>query len=530
MWNSNWRERTWSEIDRKWDVLVIGGGITGAGILRESQRAGMQTLLVEAGDFACGTSSRSSKLVHGGFRYLRNAQLSLTRKSVRERERLVKEGRGLVNPLGILLLNYRGDVIPWWTFGIGLAVYDFLAAKWGHRHYDELDMTELCPNVNQDKLVGGYRYFDAQTDDARLVLRVIQEAVQAGASALNYARVDRLLRKRDGQVCGVVVQDESPDRKGRQQEIQARVVVNATGAWADELRLQVGGDRRLRKLRGSHLLIPLKRLPLSRSVSFLHPQDGRPVFTLPWEGLTLVGTTDIDHRQALTSDPAISAMEVDYLLKAVQYAFPCLELTHSDIQATYSGIRPVIDTGKSDPSKESREHILWYESGMLTVSGGKLTTFRLMARDALSKIRQYLPEKASLAGDQRILNALPEHLPEMPGLAPAAQLRLAGRHGAGIQPLIECSEAGELKTIGDTPLLWSELRWAARSEAIVHLDDLLLRRVRLGLLLPQGGLSLLERIREIVLQELGWDEQRWQHEEERYRKLWQASYGLSACS
>lgn len=530
MWNSAWRERTWSEIYQPWDVLVVGGGITGAGILRESQRLGLQTLLVEAGDFASGTSSRSSKLVHGGLRYLRNAQLNLTRKSVRERERLVKEGRGLVNPLGILLLNYRGDAIPAWAFGLGLALYDVLATKWGHRHYDELDMRELCPNVNPDKLIGGYRYFDAQTDDARLVLRLIQEAELEGGTALNYARVERLLKLRDGQVCGVVLQDLSPEGQGRCKEIQARVVVNATGAWADELRRQVGGRRRLRKLRGSHILIPFNRLPLSRSVSFLHPRDGRPVFTLPWEGLTLVGTTDVDHDQPFTSDPAISTPEADYLLQSVQHAFPCLELNYSDIQATFSGIRPVIDTGKTNPSRESREHILWYENGLLTVSGGKLTTFRLMALDAIARIRQCFPGKIEPSPDQRILNALPERLPAMPGLSPAAQLRLAGRHGSDIFPLLESSDPGELAAIGSTPSLWTELRWAARSEAVIHLDDLLLRRVRLGLLLPQGGFPLLERIRAIVQPELGWDDQRWLVEEECYRNLWHASYGLSACT
>lgn len=528
MWNKGWRDKIWSEIDQPWDVLVIGGGITGAGILRESQRAGMRTLLVEAGDFASGTSSRSSKLVHGGFRYLRNAQVSLTKKSVRERERLIKEGRGLVNPMGILLLNYDGDSIPGWMFGLGLVVYDFLASKWGHRHYDALDMCELCPAVNPNRLIGGFRYFDAQTDDARLVLRVIQESVNDGGVALNYARVEKLLKLRDGRVCGILLREASPEGQGRTKEINSRVVVNATGAWADDLRQQVGGMSRLRKLRGSHILIPFNRLPLSRSVSFLHPHDARPVFTVPWEGMTLVGTTDVDHKDAMTSDPTISAYEVDYLLQAVQFAFPCLELTRADIQSTFSGIRPVIDTGKADPSKESREHIMWYENGLLTVSGGKLTTFRLMAQDALEKLRKYLPGDVRFVPNQRILNPLPENLPRMSGLSAAAQLRLSGRHGAEIIPLIEGARSDELEAIGDTPQLWAELRWAASSEAVVHLDDLLLRRVRLGLLLPAGGIPIMDHIRSIAQPELGWDDQRWQIEEECYQKLWHASYGLTA--
>src|SRR5512134_1381266 len=186
MWTQGWRERLWSELDRSWDLIVIGGGITGAGILREAVRAGLRALLVEGHDFASGTSSRSSKLVHGGFRYLKNGQIKLTLESVRERERLLKEGRGLVNPLGFLLANYHGDAIPGWVFGAGLVFYDLLAFQWGHRRYDAYDMHDLCPPLAQEGLTGGYRYFDAQTDDARLVLRLIQESVGGGGAALNY--------------------------------------------------------------------------------------------------------------------------------------------------------------------------------------------------------------------------------------------------------------------------------------------------------------------------------------------------------
>ena len=169
MWTSGWRERVWSSLDQPWDLIVIGGGITGAGILREAARIGLRALLVEAHDFASGTSSRSSKLVHGGFRYLQNAQIRLVRQSVRERERLLKEARGLVNPLGFLLVNYSGDSIPDWVFGAGLAVYDLLALKWGHCHYDAYDIREFYHSLREEGLLGGYRYFDAQTDDARLV-------------------------------------------------------------------------------------------------------------------------------------------------------------------------------------------------------------------------------------------------------------------------------------------------------------------------------------------------------------------------
>ena len=207
MWEQGWRERAWSRLEEPWDLIVIGGGITGAGILREATRAGLRTVLVEAGDFARGTSSRSSKLVHGGLRYLKNAQVNLTIESVHERERLLREGRGLVSPLGFLIPSFRGDRTPGWVFGLGLVIYDLLALKWGHRHYDAHGLLDLCPVLASEGLAGGYRYIDATTDDARLVLRVLREAVRAGGLALNYAPVEGLLTRRTGQVCGVIVRD-----------------------------------------------------------------------------------------------------------------------------------------------------------------------------------------------------------------------------------------------------------------------------------------------------------------------------------
>jgi glycerol-3-phosphate dehydrogenase len=532
MWEKDWRARVWTGLDGSWDILIIGGGITGAGLLREASRAGLRTLLLEGQDFASGTSSRSSKMVHGGFRYLSNAQIMTTLQCVRERERLLKEGRGLVYPLGFLLANYCDDSLPGWMCGAGLIFYDLLALKWGHRRYDSYDIKELCPSLNETGLQGGYRYFDAITDDARLVLRLIREAVRSGGQALNYARVTGLLRTKTGQVCGVVVRDEAPPAAGRTLEIQAKVVINATGAWADDLRLEIGGRTRLRKLRGSHLVFPASRLPLTRSVCIQHPRDRRFVFAFPWEGVTLLGTTDLDHTQPLDQEPSISSQEVDYLLTAAQESFCSQELQIEDVQATFSGVRPVVGTGKANPSKESREHILWSENGLLTVAGGKLTTFRLMALDALKAALSRLPGKPRFNYDSRVLDLPPaEELLEAAskpaaGLKPYARTRLLGRFGSDAPDVLACAAPGELSPVEGTSSLWAELRWAARSEGVVHLDDLLLRRVRLGLLLPQGGLPLLESIRRIVQPELGWDEARWEREAVEYARRWQASYSL----
>src|SRR5512138_2915858 len=227
MWDRNWREPIWNDLDQPWDLIVIGGGITGAGILREASHAGLRVLLVEGHDFASGTSSRSSKLVHGGLRYLKNAEIRMTFESVREREALLKQGRGLINRLGFLYPCLKGDRMPGWVFGAGLTVYDIMAGQWTHRSYDLDDMRELCPALTTPALRSGYRYFDANTDDARLVLRLLRESVEDGALALNYARVDSLLRTPNGRVCGVVLRDTSGDVE-RQTEVTAKVVINAT--------------------------------------------------------------------------------------------------------------------------------------------------------------------------------------------------------------------------------------------------------------------------------------------------------------
>lgn len=523
VWRHGWRARQWSELDRAWDLIVIGGGITGAGILREATRVGVRTLLIEADDFASGTSSRSSKLVHGGFRYLRHAQVRLTYEAVRERERLLKQGRGLVNPLSFLMVSFSGDRIPQWVFGVGLSIYDLLAFKWRHQRYDAAGLRGLTPYLNVDGLVGGYRYFDAEVDDARLVLRMTREAVGDGGAALNYARVESLLRRADGTVNGVAIRDELT---GKTAEVKAPVVINATGAWADELRAEVGGRRRLRKLRGGHLVFPATRFPLTRALSFLQPSDGRPVFAFPWEGVTVVGTTDVDHGPHLEPDPAISPAEADYLLTAARFVAPSLELGPDDVQCSFAGVRAVVDTRKANPSRESREHVLWKEAGLLTVTGGKLTTFRVMAHEALRAVRARLPSRPAFDRELPVFDEPAAEMDLDPTLDPSARLRLLGRYGAEAPQLLAAAGPGELTPIGESPSLWAELRWAARAEGVAHLDDLLLRRVRLGLQLPQGGLPWLERIRAIVQPELGWDDERWAEEVAAYGELWERSYHL----
>ena len=517
---------------QEWDLLVIGGGITGAGILLEASRRGLKALLVEQRDFAWGTSSRSSKLVHGGLRYLKEGQFSLTRESVHERESLLKEAAGLVEPQSFAFGDYAGRKPGRRSFLLGLAIYDRMAGQ-RQRHYHAADeFLRLTPHIRTEGLRGGICYNDAKTDDARLVMRVLHEAQQHGGAALNYLSVQAL--KRDGgggeggpgrqRVTGATLRDELT---GAEHSVRAKATISATGAWADQLRTHKGATPRLRPLRGSHLVLPSWRLPLAQAVSLMHPQDGRPVFAFPWEGVTLVGTTDVDHGEQLAREAAITQQETDYLLAALHDQFPTLALSEDDVIATYAGVRPVIDTGKQDPSKEARDHALWLEDGLLTVTGGKLTTFRVIALDALRQAKALLPHWQDDLAPQPIFRAAQAARPDgVQRLPPGQAQRLSGRYGAHAAALQACAGAGELETIPGTETMWVQLRWAARHESVHKLDDLLLRRTRLGIQLRHGGADHLPHIRAICQPELAWNDQRWTAEEAAYLALWKNHYSL----
>ncbi len=388
-WNEEWRRRRLPALaGQEWDLIVVGGGISGAGILREAARRGWRCLLLEQRDFAWGTSSRSSKMVHGGLRYIAKGQWRLTRDSVRERQRLLGEAPGLVEPLSFVMAHYRGGFPGPRLFGGLLSVYDALAGRRNHRFYDAAALRYLAPGLKEQRLLGGTRFFDAVTDDARLVLRVLAEARHDGGEAFNGMRVRELLRE-GGQVVGLRAEDRE---SGELFDFRCRALALATGAWADELR-QPGGSEHIRPLRGSHLLLPAWRLPVAHAFSFMHATDRRPVFVFPWEGATVVGTTDLDHRDGLGEDARISRAELDYLLAACAQQFPAAAIEARDVLSTWAGVRPVVSSGDDSgkPSDEKREHVLWREPGCVTLGrrqadhlpaagGGGATSLRAAAR------------------------------------------------------------------------------------------------------------------------------------------------------
>jgi len=350
---------------------------------------------------------------------------------------------------------------------------------------------------------------------------VLDEAVAEGLTTLNYIKATDLVMA-GSRVAGLRLEDRV---SGEHAVVSAKCVINATGAWADRLRQKLVNEVRVRPLRGSHLVISAQRLPLTEALISHHPDDGRVVFTYPWEGRTIIGTTDLDHRTDMDIEAVLNVDEMHYMLRGANAQFPDANLGVEDIISTWSGVRPVVSAGDgSDPSKESRSHSVWDNQGLITVTGGKLTTFRLIALDALKLAAPYLGIRIN---DKRLaVFSAPN-----PGAAPAGMAqnvfaRLVSRLGIHTRAFLTEMPADEMTPVADTQTLVAELRWACRHEQVVHLDDLLLRRVRLGLLLPQGGLDAIPALDKILAEELNWSTDQISQERVRYSDIWQRYYYL----
>jgi len=517
------RESAWSQIDQKWDVIIIGGGITGAGIFRTAVSAGLKTLLLESRDFSFGTSSRSSKLVHGGFRYLYNHQYQVTFESVHERERLLRSAPYLVNALNFNIPNYADYHFPSFLLHAGIIIYDLMGHKWQHKKYTSRDLVDTLEGLREDQLINGFQYQDAELDDARLVLRIIQETCADGGLAINYAKVVELRTNRAGQVRGVCVEDQAV-AGGKTYAIESRVVINATGPWTDCIRDHLKAPKRMRKLRGSHIIFDQNRFPVSEAVTLFHPKDKRAMFVIPWQGVTIVGTTDIDHQDSFDGDrePYTKKAEIAYIFEAIESLFPNLHIQETDIISTFSGLRPVIHTGVASPSKESRAHQVWNENGLITITGGKLTTFRLMAKHVLTTASTLIGKKICVDSKKPMVKPISSN-PAF-NKSDHQQAILFGRYGAQAADLIANTPANSLTPISHTPYFWEELGWASAREQIVHLDDFLLRHIRIGLLLPDGGMDMIKSIRDHIQHPLGWSDDKWDGEVQRYHQIWQRAY------
>jgi glycerol-3-phosphate dehydrogenase len=527
MFAPGWRESAWRRLSDGFDLLVIGGGITGAGILHDAALRGLSVALVERGDFGSGTSSRSSKLIHGGLRYLRRMQLAITRTACRERDLLALANPHLVFPVQFLYPSYEHDLTPGWQVELGLSMYDHLTpVRHRHARVGADAAVELVPQLARKGLEFGLLYDDAVADDARLVLAVVSAGMLAGGSALSYARVEGLIRSADGRIAGARVTDLE---SGRSQEIRASVVINATGVWADEI-CAMGGQRRthLRPSRGSHLLFSRASLPLDLAVTALSPDDGRPVFAVPHPEGTLVGTTDLFHDGPL-DDPQPSAEEVAYLLRVAQHAFPSAGLTLRSMTGAFAGVRPVLSSRAATPSDASREEAVWVEDGLLSTAGGKLTTFRATAEKVVHAAIRLLPDErqAQAAPGSSTTFSLPWRCdPESTravvqalGVVEPVARGMVRRLGALALPVAASAGPPQLRPIADgLDVCGAEFVWHLHFGGCVHLEDLLLRRVRLGMWRPRRCLELVPDLRPLLRRAAGWSVARWNAEVARLEK------------
>ncbi len=530
MWQQAWQagnrdlliNRLKDNTNNEWDIVIAGGGITGAGIAREAARRGQKVLLVERQDFAWGTSSRSSKMVHGGLRYIAAGDIKTTMHSVAERERLMKEAPGLVDQMSYLMAHYKGGFPGPFIFNTLLRIYDFFAGKRYRKYHKLAEFEYLSPLVNEEGLIGGTQFADAVTDDSRLVVRVLREAQKDGADVINYVGVQSLLKEGD-KVVGAVLKDAE---SGATYNIKSKVVINATGAWGDALRGEVSPEKNIRPARGSHVVVPSWRLPVGSAFTAMHPEDKRPIFIFPWEGRTVIGTTDLDNNGIDNNETSMTRAELVYLLKVANHQFPKAELVEKDIISSWAGVRPLVSSGALNPSKEKRDHSVWNDNGLVTVSGGKLTTFRLIALDVLQTASEYLPGFSAQDSGADIFTPSHPKSALFTRLPSYLQKRLHGHYGMEGDALLEQAHDKELDVIPGSRAMWAELRWSARNEAVVHLDDLLLRRTRLGLLVERGGLIFKEKIKQICCEELHWSEDRWQQELLRYQEIWNKYYSI----
>lgn len=505
-----------------WDIIIVGGGITGAGVLREAARRGYRALLLEQQDFSWGTSSRSSKMVHGGLRYLVSGDIALTKQSLRERERLLEEAPGLIERISFYFTLGKGLFPGRWAMNAALTIYNLIAGVRDRGYSNNDGLSKRFHGLDISHFKGACFYTDAMVDDSRLVLRVLQESVAAGAQALNYTKVTDLVIEKD-QVQGVLIQD--PDTK-KLIPLRSSVVINATGAWADKLRSTVKTEKRIRPLRGSHLIIPRALCPVDDVLTFIHRDDNRGVYIYPWEGATVIGTTDLDHSQDLDIEASISEQEINYLLSGFNQLFPQVNLEPDDIISTWAGVRPVIGSEKhKDPSKERRDHVIWSDSGLITATGGKLTTFRLIALDALDAAKSQLPKPQTI-DDDRVFSVNDVSAEDLELNDRSWAQQLLGRYGNATQRLLAEAQTEHCERLNGTSYCLAECQWSLRYEAVKHLDDLLLRRTRLGMLLPRGGEALFDQLKNLFRQELGWTDHQWQTAVTRYLSIWQQYYSI----
>ncbi|HEX4561307.1 MAG TPA: glycerol-3-phosphate dehydrogenase/oxidase [Gemmatimonadales bacterium] len=505
------------------DLLIIGGGITSAAIARDAALRGLSVGLIGKGDFAGGTSSHSSRLIHGGLRYLEHGDLRLVFEASRERRILLRIAPHLVRPLPFVFPAYKGARVPGWKIFAALWLYDLLASFRNvhpHRWLSRKAARRVEPGLREKGLTGAGWYWDAQADDARLTLATLRAATLAGANVANYVEVTGL-SKPDGRVQGCVVQDQIT---GQTATIQGKVVVNATGPWVDGLRRldDAHAAPLLRPTKGVHVVVPRARIGHTNAITLLSPVDGRVMFILPWGDVSYIGTTDTDDSGS-PDEVRATGEDVIYLLRSANALFPQARLAPKDVISTWAGLRPLLAPEKSaTPAQVSREHrVVESASGMLTIAGGKLTTHRVMGRDVVDRVAQKLheadgrgiPARAATdhlvlpGGDIADLEVMVESARARDISDPVARhlVKAYGSESAGVVNLIERDRALGRPILDGQPAVWAEVVHSVEREMAMRLSDVLIRRTHLFYEDSGHGSAAAPPVARRMADLLGWD-------------------------
>ena len=521
--------------DEDWDVVVIGGGIVGSGVLLDVVSRGLGAALVEQDDLAVGTSSRSSRLIHGGVRYLEDMRLQLVREALAERSRLMTLAPHLVHLERFLFPVYGWPIVHRAMYSAGLTLYDLLgAARDGGRahHLGAGAVAELIPSIVRHRLRGGVTYSDGVEDDARYSIAVARTAIAKGATAVTRTRATGLLTADDGRVNGLTVRDLLG---GEELAVRAGRVIDATGVWLGHPEARLGGSTmKLVPSRGSHLLFERERIPMRTGLTLKIP--GRVLFVIPSPGAWIVGTTD-EPDDGSPDRPAPTGHEVDHILETVNGVL-ALDLSRRDALGAYAGLRPLVGAPGGDTARISREHTIHREaSGLVRVSGGKYTTYRLMARDAVDMALEGRdPAPRSATADLALLGAAPRdeldrlavELAAADGLDASRAAALVDRHGTQARDVLALGRELDLlrPLADDIPQLEAEVAWAVRHELALGLDDVLSRRMRLSMSRRDRCASIAPRVAAIMATDLGWDEPRQAAEVDAYLATAQREYDV----
>jgi glycerol-3-phosphate dehydrogenase len=541
------REEMWEQVPEEVDVVVIGGGITGAGIVRDAARRGLRVVLFEQNDIAYGTSSRSSKLIHGGLRYLESYEFSLVFESVSERRVILDLAPHLVNPLAFLFPVYQGARKSLRMISAGMWLYDGLALFRSPKRHKTLKPGEVAeeePILRQEGLQGAPVYYDCSTDDARLTLETVIDAVQNGGIAVSWARVDALTKTEQGRVSGVVVRNI---RDGSLREVKAHAVINATGPWTDDV-LAMSGPRTskmLRPTKGIHIVVERDRLPVEHAVVLFHPTDARVLFALPWGERTYVGTTDTDY-DGLPGQEYATLEDVDYLIAAANHYFPNNRIDRDDVISTWSGLRPLIapeaEVGDMSESQVSREHQIHIgEDGLITIAGGKLTTYRKMAKECVDtavqilKLTGQLPEeihsgqtfKFPLPGavgwpadddhdkvaeqisavcECDLSHSVRRHLVDTYGMRALELAKLCAKDPTLLEPIVP----------GRTEIM-AQVDFAVSEEMAASVSDVMVRRTQIFFRDYKQGLQSVDKVADRMAALIGWSEDEKQRSIDAYK-------------